>query len=76
MHQVVAAHVWAGFTDEAEAEVRRLQQEGRVAARSCRRLLARALANRDANRDASRDAIRGTQRQSEAPIGHQRHAPG
>jgi hypothetical protein len=62
MHQVVAAHVWAGFTDEAEAEVRRLQQEGRVAARSCRRLLARALANRDANRDA----IRGTQRQSEA----------
>jgi hypothetical protein len=47
MHQVVAAHVWAGFTDEAEMEMRRLQQEGRGAARSCRRVLARAHAHRD-----------------------------
>ena len=42
VHAVVGAHVWAGFSEEAEAELKRLQHEGRAAARSCRRQVHRA----------------------------------
>ena len=39
---VVSDHVWVGFSPEAEAELARLQLEGRSAARASRRIIQRA----------------------------------
>lgn len=36
VHDVVADHVWAGFTDDAASELLRLQNDGQAAARKCR----------------------------------------